>query len=99
MAIEYYQEAITLEPAHANAMNNLAWIYFEKNHPKALEIASQAYKLSPEDAGILDTYGWILVNQLNQEQRRLGITLLEKAVKKAPENALIKSHLEKARQS
>jgi predicted Zn-dependent protease len=72
------------------AYNNLAWLLSELNAPNALEIAEQAYKLSPDNPGVQDTFGWILVNQ---GQAKRGLELLKKAFAKAPDQLDIHWHL------
>ncbi|WP_101760224.1 tetratricopeptide repeat protein [Oceanicoccus sp. KOV_DT_Chl] len=93
-AIELYEQALELAPTDSLALNNLAWLYFEKSDPKATTLAEKAYKVSPESAGVLDTYGWILAQ--NGDVKK-GISLLEKAAEKAPNNKEIQQHLEAAK--
>ncbi len=61
-----------------------------------MDTAKRAYELAPTLAGVVDTYGWILV-QNNQFEN--GIQLLEKAAALAPENEEIQQHLESAKKS
>ena len=41
-------------------LNNLAWLYYQSNDARAEATAAKAYQMSPADASIADTYGWIL---------------------------------------
>jgi Tfp pilus assembly protein PilF len=96
VAINYYAQAAQLNPRSPSTLNNLAWLYYETNNPLALETAKKAYQLAPDNAAILDTYGWILVvNGKRQE----GIELLEKALELATPSDIegIKSHLSQAK--
>jgi Tfp pilus assembly protein PilF len=72
----------------------LAWLYFENGNSKARELAEKAYQLAPNSAGILDTYGWILVNEGSVAE---GIELLQKAVAAADSSGIdvaeIEAHL------
>jgi predicted Zn-dependent protease len=55
-----------------------------------MDLAEKAYKAAPSVAGIMDTYGWILVTQ-NQVQE--GLKLLQEANAKQPEDLDIRYHL------
>lgn len=93
-AIKWYEKTLSLAPRTAAALNNLAWIYYEQKDPRAAELAKQAYELAPNNPAILDTYGWILVENGKIQQ---GIEILEKAVEKAPNNEEINKHLQDAK--
>ena len=75
-------------------LNNLAWLYFEKGDARAKELAREAYAVAPEQAEILDTYGWILLEQGGDVAKALD--LLAKAHAKYPTNAEIAYHLAQA---
>jgi Flp pilus assembly protein TadD len=71
-------------------MNNLAWAYHKENDPRALPTAEQAYRLASDKPEIIDTLGWILVEQGNTTR---GLPLLQKAVELAPAALDIRLHL------
>jgi putative PEP-CTERM system TPR-repeat lipoprotein len=87
---EQYQLLVKGNPKDFVAFNNLAWLLSELKAPNALSVAQQAYKLNPENPGVQDTLGWILVNQ---GQARQGLELLKKAFAKAPNELEIHWHL------
>lgn len=89
-AIEQFEAITKREPANAVALNNLAWAYMEEKDARALPTAERALQLAGENAGVLDTLGWILVQQGNTSR---GITLLQKAVSAAPASPEIRYHL------
>ncbi len=64
-AVEYYRQALTLEPENPTRMNNLAWFLIndERNVNEGMELIDLALKLSPETDFILDTKGWGLYKQ------------------------------------
>lgn len=99
-AIEQYETLLQQSPNQVVAMNNLAGIYLEMNDPRALKHAEKAYSLVPDNAAIMDTYGWVLVNQ---GQGAKGLELLNKAKTSAPGVPTIHYHyavaLDKAGQS
>ncbi len=71
-------------------LNNLAWLYQQKGDPKALEYAEQAYQMAPKSAAIVDTLGWILVD--NGQYAR-ALELLRQATILAPQESEIRYHL------
>jgi Tfp pilus assembly protein PilF len=92
--LKWYEKTIEIAPNSPIALNNLAWMYYERKDPRALELAKRATQLAPNSAEILDTYGWILV-ELGQVKE--GIIVLERAISIMPDNKDIKAHLEEAR--
>jgi cellulose synthase operon protein C len=93
-AIKWYEKTIELSPQLSAALNNLAWIYYEQKNPKALELAKRAYSLSGSNPPIMDTYGWILVENGRYDE---GIEILERAANLAPTNKDIVEHLKTAK--
>lgn len=89
-AVEQYQIILRQDPNYVPALNNLAWLLHQEKDPHALEYAEQAYRLKPDNAAILDTLGWILVEQGNVNR---GLPLLQKAASLAPDAAVIRYHL------
>lgn len=89
-----YEDILKQAPDSAVTLNNLAWSYGELGDKRAIETARKAYELAPQIASIIDTYGWLLVEN---NQTREGIKLLEEAVKIEPQNKEIAKHLEKAK--
>lgn len=91
-AIESYSQAVSLNPNNALALNNLAWLQYEKgDNNNAIKHAQKAYEVAGKNAAIADTYGWIL-SQTGQAAKALPI--LEEAASQAPENQEIIEHLQ-----
>lgn len=90
VAIGYYQAVIERDRANAVAFNNLAWLYQQENDPRALPAAEQALKLRPGDAKVLDTLGWILVQQSDTAR---GINLMQRALAVTPKSTALRYHL------
>ncbi|MCG6939545.1 MAG: PEP-CTERM system TPR-repeat protein PrsT [Gammaproteobacteria bacterium] len=88
-AIAEYETILKDKPDNAAVLNNLAWLYSLKNNPKALDYAEKAYRLTQTDPGILDTYGWLLVQQ---GQTMKGRRLLQQAMEQLPDNLEIRYH-------
>jgi tetratricopeptide (TPR) repeat protein len=89
-AIDWYEKTIVLAPKQVAALNNLAWLYFEGEDPRALATAKNAYENAPSNAAVLDTYGWILFHSGNTQKAQ---EILKLAVTAAPNNSDISSHL------
>lgn len=89
-----YRKVLELAPNEPRALNNLAWILFEKKEiPEATKLAEKAATLAPNDAAVLDTYGWILFNGGDKEKAK---SVLKTALDLAPSVAEIKQHYEAA---
>ena len=89
----HYKAILADQPDNVLALNNLAFLYFQKNDPQAIDIAKKAYDKAPESAAILDTYGYILIKQ---DQAKAGLPILEKAASLAPKANDIQFHLAEA---
>ena len=89
-AIEQYKFIVQQHPKNAPALNNLAMAYQQEKDPLALQYAEKAYEVAPENPAILDTVGWILVEQGNISR---GLPFLQKATSLMPEVPAIRYHL------
>ena len=89
-AIQEYENVLKDNDNNVPALNNLAWLYFQRNDPKAKALAQKANSLMPDRPEIQDTYGWILVNQ---DDVARGLELLRKAAGAAPNSPEIAYHL------
>jgi putative PEP-CTERM system TPR-repeat lipoprotein len=89
-ALREYERLLAAEPKNVGVLNNLAWIYQQKQNPKAATLAAEAYQLAPEVAAVADTYGWILVRGGQTAQ---GLELLQKAQKLSPQDPEVSYHL------
>jgi putative PEP-CTERM system TPR-repeat lipoprotein len=80
-AAAQYQAVIGIEPNHAVALNNLAWVGGELGDPKAIGYAERAVKVAPNSAAVLDTYGSLLVRKGDMAK---GLEYLSRAAQAAP---------------
>lgn len=92
-AVADYEKVLESTPDSIVALNNLAWLYSERDDPRALEYAKRAHELAPARAEISDTYGWILYRAGKFEQ---ALDLLQKAATADAGNADIRFHLASA---
>ena len=76
-AIVHYQAVLKVNPKNAIALNNIALAYHENRDPQALKFAEEAAALAPKAPAVLDTFGWILVENNNVAK---GLPLLQQAV-------------------
>jgi tetratricopeptide (TPR) repeat protein len=90
-AISEYSRLVEDHPADPTALNNLACLYQREGElRKARELAERAFKISPGDAHIGDTLGWIL---LDQGEADAALTYLNAANLRAPQDLNIQYHL------
>ena len=71
-------------------LNNLGWLYHQKGDPRSLDLAARAYHAAPKAPEIVDTYGWILVQNGQIEK---GLEMLREASAQAPQISEIHYHL------
>jgi len=89
-ALTAYEKALAAEQMSPVILNNMAWLYLERNGQRAMELASQAYELAPTRAEIVDTYGWVLFRRGRRDD---GLAALQQALVIAPRNAEIGLHV------
>lgn len=94
LAITAYQDMLRQTPGSALLLNNLASLYQQVGDKRALATAEQAHKLAPANPAVLDTLGWVLVEQ---GQVKRGLDFLQQAHAKAPKIPEIRYHLAAAR--
>ncbi|MFT4563064.1 MAG: putative PEP-CTERM system TPR-repeat lipoprotein [Gammaproteobacteria bacterium] len=92
-----YQEAVEIftalekkAPGDAETLNALALCYQKLLDPRALDSARKAAELMPRAGHILDTYGWLLVQN---SSNTLGLKQLREALVQSPQEAVIRYHL------
>lgn len=92
-AIEQYEILLKANPQNVLALNNLAWMYQAAQDKRALPAAENAHKLAPDNPAVMDTLGWILVQQGNAQR---GLPLIQQAYSKQPDNLSLHYHLASA---
>jgi cytochrome c-type biogenesis protein CcmH/NrfG len=88
-AMEVYEKALELNPENLVALNNLAGLYAQTNRAKALDLAARAYRIYPDNPGVQDTYGWILVQDGELSK---GRSLIKQALNALPRVAEVRYH-------
>jgi tetratricopeptide (TPR) repeat protein len=88
-AIARYEAIIETQPDHADALNNLAWLYDQRGDDRALSFAERAHAAAPDSAAIADTLGWLYVRK---GDARKGLPILEQSHAALPQNAEIHYH-------
>jgi tetratricopeptide (TPR) repeat protein len=91
-ALEKMEKLLSVNPNNPNALNFVGYTMVElgRDLPQAETYLSRAVSLKPDDAFILDSYGWLLYRQ---GKRREAMKSLEKAFAAKPEEAVIAEHL------
>lgn len=89
-AIRESEKLLSKEQNNPVLLNNLAWLYQQKNDKRAKDYGERAYKAAPKSAAVIDTLGWILVEQGHDVKR--GTELLGQAHQIAPKQGDIHYH-------
>ena len=91
-ALKLYEEVLSKDAKHIPSLNNAAYLYAENysDKEKALELAMKAYRLRSHDPGIMDTLGYVLL-QNGRGKEALG--LLVKSARQLPNNPTVLYHL------
>lgn len=96
VAANHYEQVISRQPNNIAALNNLAWLLRDENSERAMELARRARDLAPDNAAVLDTYGWILhLSGKHAEAKEV----IERALALSPDNTEIRAHLETVKQA
>ncbi|MCT2399551.1 tetratricopeptide repeat protein [Novosphingobium mangrovi (ex Huang et al. 2023)] len=95
-AVVIYERIIAVtDGTNPLVLNNLAYAKGQLgDKADALKYALEALKYAPTNASIMDTAGWLLFETGTDRDR--AVKLLREAAAKAPDNATIRQHLEKA---
>ncbi|MBN9509726.1 MAG: tetratricopeptide repeat protein [Alphaproteobacteria bacterium] len=83
------ETVLAARPNDPMALNNLAWVYQQKQDPRALALARKAYLLAPTGQ-TADTLGWILAGD---GQAETALTLLRQAAARLPGDPSVAYHL------
>ena len=91
-AQQHYRKTLEISPEFAPAANNLAWLMAENggNLDEALAHAEDALARQGDNPYVADTLGWIYYKK---NAHIKAVSLLGEAVKKLPENPLVRYHL------
>lgn len=88
-AMTEYERILKKQPDHPVVLNDLAWLYYLKGKPEALDMARKANRLAPDNPAIQDTYGWLLVKAGRAES---ALVVLEAAASKLSSNREVSYH-------
>ncbi|MBI3344805.1 MAG: PEP-CTERM system TPR-repeat protein PrsT [Gammaproteobacteria bacterium] len=88
-AIAAFEAILKKTPNDPKSLNNLAWLLRKSEPARALELAEKANKVKPDDFSMLDTLGWLEVEQGKTKQ---GLEKLQKAFELAPDVPLVHYH-------
>ena len=88
-AISQLELVLKYAPDNLAALNDLAWAYQKTGERKGLALAQRAHALAPHNPAVMDTLGWIY---LEQNELARALPLLQKAASLAPNTAEIQYH-------
>ena len=91
-AVKMYREVLAKSETYVPALNNLSYLYSEGygDRKAALDMAIMAFRISPNNAGVMDTLGYAL---LNNGRGADALKALKSASTLMPENASVLYHL------
>jgi putative PEP-CTERM system TPR-repeat lipoprotein len=89
-AREQYDKVLASQPDAVGILNNQATVLQRLGDPSAMSVAAHAYKLAPQDPGVVDTYGWAQAMAGNLD---VALRLLRDARLRQPEDGDIRYHL------
>jgi tetratricopeptide (TPR) repeat protein len=89
-AASEFRKVLVVDPLNVVALNNAAWLAHRSgDHGRALDLAERAYGLMPDNPGVLDSLGVILMEGGALERAR---DLLQHAAGRAPNDLQIQAH-------
>lgn len=71
-----FETVVAANPRHGPALNNLAWLYGERDDERALDLARRAHDVLPDDPAVADTLGWLYVRR---GEAATGLPFLQRA--------------------
>jgi cellulose synthase operon protein C len=89
----HYDTLLKSFPEDARALNNLANVLLKLEPAAAVPVAERALAAAPGDAGVIDTLGWVL---LQNGQNDRALQLLRDARLRSPAQRTIRYHLAEA---
>jgi len=89
LAEQQYQKILDMQPNNVVALNNMAYVVALTDAARALQYATRAKQLQPDNFAILDTYGWVLTQSGNAKD---GVSVLEKALQMSKDNPSVGYH-------
>lgn len=92
-AVDAYEKAYALRPDIPVIQNNLAWALQETGDKRALEIADKLLPSAENSPEMMDTVGWIYVNNGRVDK---GLLMLQEAALRAPTYPTIRFHVAEA---
>jgi putative PEP-CTERM system TPR-repeat lipoprotein len=90
LAAAQLESTLKKQPKNVVALNNLALAYQQSQDARAQQVAEEAYSLANDQPVVMDTLGWILVEQGNTAR---GLPILQKASAQAPQARDIRYHM------
>ena len=89
-ALLEFERVAEAQPGNAGVLNNLANLYLARADARALEMARRAHRLAPEEAAMLDTLGWVMVQTGDVDT---GLSYLRQALTRASREPSVRYHM------
>ncbi len=75
-ARQQFEAVLKLKPYDVIALNNVGWMIQKSDPKRAIALVSQAAKIQPQSAAVLDTLGWLKWNNNAKDE---ALALLQRA--------------------
>jgi putative PEP-CTERM system TPR-repeat lipoprotein len=90
VAEHHYQAVLQINPEHALALNNIAWLMLQQKRPGALAYAERAFRSSPDRPALIDT---LALAYAAENQPAKAVELQKRALALQPENPFLRLNL------
>jgi cellulose synthase operon protein C len=85
-----YREVLAIDPEHALALNNVAWLMLEQKTPGALDYAERAVRAAPNRPALMDT---LALAHAAEQQPAKAIEVQLRALAMLPNDAFLRLNL------
>jgi putative PEP-CTERM system TPR-repeat lipoprotein len=85
-----YQAVLQINPEHALALNNIAWLMLQQKRAGALAYAERAFHSSPDRPAVIDT---LALAYAAENQAPKAVELQQRALEMQPENPFLRLNL------
>lgn len=92
-AVHWYERALELDEGNTTALNGLGFILADTggDFTRSLTMCKKAVDSDPDNPAYLDSIGWVYHKLGFEKESR---TFIKRALAKAPDNLIIKAHLD-----
>lgn len=90
LAEQRYRAVLAINPEHALALNNVAWLLMQQKKPGALDLAARAVRAAPDQPALLDT---LALAQAAESRPADAVATQQKALALRPDDPALRLNL------